>query len=85
MRRLLFILSCSALLAACVTTPPAPPPSTDWQQRMGDLQKAAAWQLDGRAAVAVGTQGWQATLNWQQQGESSEVHLAGPSAWARWY
>jgi outer membrane lipoprotein LolB len=45
---------------------------------VGDLQKAVAWQLDGRAAVAVGTQGWQATLNWQQHGESSEVHLAGP-------
>lgn len=42
------------------------------------MQKAVAWQLDGRAAVAVGTQGWQATLNWQQHGESSEVHLAGP-------
>lgn len=45
---------------------------------MSDLQKAAAWQLDGRAAVAVGTQGWQATLNWQQHGEISEVHLSGP-------
>jgi len=45
---------------------------------MGDLQKAAGWQLDGRAAVAVGTQGWQATLNWQQHGELSEVHLSGP-------
>jgi outer membrane lipoprotein LolB len=42
------------------------------------LQKAASWQLDGRAAVAVGTQGWQATLNWHQQSDLSEVHLAGP-------
>jgi outer membrane lipoprotein LolB len=45
---------------------------------MGDLQKAAAWQLDGRAAGAVGAQGWQATLNWRQHGELSEVHLSGP-------
>lgn len=67
------------MLAACVTSraPPAPP-ATSWELRVGDLQKAVAWQLDGRAAVAVGTQGWQATLNWQQRGESSEVHLAGP-------
>ena len=36
------------------------------------------WQLDGRAAVAVGTQGWQATLNWRQRNDASEVHLAGP-------
>jgi outer membrane lipoprotein LolB len=45
---------------------------------VADLQHAAAWQLDGRAAVAVGTQGWQATLNWQQRADSTEVHLSGP-------
>ena len=37
-----------------------------------------SWQLDGRAAVAFGTQGWQATLNWRQAGPFAEVHLAGP-------
>ena len=26
----------------------------------------------------MGTQGWQASLDWRQRGESSEVHLAGP-------
>ncbi len=36
------------------------------------------WQLDGRAAVALGTQGWQATLNWRQADRYAEVHLAGP-------
>ncbi|MEP6886607.1 MAG: lipoprotein insertase outer membrane protein LolB [Gammaproteobacteria bacterium] len=67
------------MLAACVTTrPSAPPAAASWEQRVGELQKAAGWQMDGRAAVAVGTQGWQATLNWQQRGELSEVHLAGP-------
>ncbi|MEP6548522.1 MAG: lipoprotein insertase outer membrane protein LolB [Gammaproteobacteria bacterium] len=67
------------MLAACATTRPPPPPAvSSWEQRVGDLQKAAGWQLDGRAAVAVGTQGWQATLNWQQRGELSEVHLSGP-------
>ena len=45
---------------------------------MIELQRLASWQLDGRAAVAVGTQGWQATLNWRQRGESAEVHLSGP-------
>jgi outer membrane lipoprotein LolB len=42
------------------------------------LQQAADWQLDGRAAVAFGTQGWQATLNWREAGAFAEVHLAGP-------
>jgi outer membrane lipoprotein LolB len=36
------------------------------------------WQMDGRAAAAVGAQGWQATLNWRQSEAASEVHLAGP-------
>jgi outer membrane lipoprotein LolB len=70
---------CSTVLAACVTTRRAPTPAAaGWEQRLGDLQRLEAWRLDGRAAVAVGTQGWQATLNWRQRGDSAEVHLSGP-------
>ena len=70
---------CAALLAACVTTRQAPPaPAAAWEMRVGDLQKAAQWQLAGRAAVAVGDQGWQATLNWQQQEAATELRLSGP-------
>jgi outer membrane lipoprotein LolB len=79
MRRVLLMVLCSAVLAACATTRPRPAPAAaDWERRVGDLQKLAAWQLDGRAAVAVGTQGWQAALNWRQRGGSAEVHLSGP-------
>ena len=77
MRRALLLGVCSAL-AACATVRPLPPPSVTWEQRVTDLQQAGAWQLDGRAAVAIGTQGWQATLNWRQSGSFAEVHLAGP-------
>lgn len=78
MPRVLLIGVCCAL-AACVTTrvPPAPA-AVAWEQRVNNLQQAGAWQLDGRVAVAVGTQGWQASLNWRQRTDSSEVHLAGP-------
>jgi outer membrane lipoprotein LolB len=76
MRRALLLVFCSAL-AACATVRPLPP-SAKWEQRVTDLQKAGGWQLDGRAAVAAGTQGWQATLNWRQSGMFAEVHLAGP-------
>jgi outer membrane lipoprotein LolB len=38
----------------------------------------SSWRLAGRAAVAVGTQGWQATLNWRQSGGLAEIHLSGP-------
>jgi outer membrane lipoprotein LolB len=78
MRRELIALFCCAALAACVTTQPALKPSLNWSQRMATLQGAGSWKLDGRAAVAVGTQGWQATLDWRQQGQATEVHLAGP-------
>jgi outer membrane lipoprotein LolB len=79
MRGLALIVLCSALLAACMTNRRAPaPPAAGWDQRVVDLQASSSWQLDGRAAVAVGAQGWQATLNWQQRGESAEVHLSGP-------
>jgi outer membrane lipoprotein LolB len=69
----------AAALSACVTTRPAPAPAGEgWEQRAATLQKLASWQLEGRAAVAVGTQGWQATLDWRQRQDSEEVHLSGP-------
>jgi outer membrane lipoprotein LolB len=76
MRRALTMLCC-AVMAACATQRAAPP-ALNWQQRVNDLQHAGAWQLDGRAAVAFGAQGWQATLNWRQAGSYAEVNLAGP-------
>ena len=77
MRRIGLILLCCAALPACVTNRPAAP-AMHWDQRLSELQQANAWQLDGRAAVALGTQGWQATLNWRQADRYAEVHLAGP-------
>jgi outer membrane lipoprotein LolB len=77
MRRALLLIGCCAL-AACATTRTVPPPSTNWEQRAGELQSAGRWQLDGRAAVALGTQGWQAALNWRQADNAAEVHLSGP-------
>lgn len=77
MRRALTLMGCCAL-AACATTRPPPAPTTPWEQRLVDLQSAANWQLDGRAAVAFGSQGWQATLSWRQSGGMAELHLSGP-------
>jgi outer membrane lipoprotein LolB len=77
MRRVLIGLFCCAALGACATIQPTLNPS-DWSQRMASLQEAGSWKLDGRAAAAVGTQGWQASLDWRQQGQATEVHLAGP-------
>ena len=75
--RLIGYIAGCAVLAACATTRPAIAPAP-WEQRLSELEHASAWQLDGRAAVSLGTQGWQASLDWRQHGASSEVHLAGP-------
>jgi outer membrane lipoprotein LolB len=75
--RTLAALCCGLALAGCATTRPAAP-ARDWETRVQDLQTAGSWQLNGRAAVAVGGQGWQATLDWRERGGSAELHLAGP-------
>ena len=80
MRRALLLVFCSAL-AACATVRPLPPPSATWEQRVTALQQARGWQLDGRAAVAIGTQGWQATLQWRQSGMFAEVHADATQVW----
>ena len=79
MRPLWAVLLCCGALSACVTVRPTRPSvGVPWDQRLVDLQRADTWQLAGRAAVAVGTQGWQASLDWQQRGDAAELHLAGP-------
>ncbi len=77
MRRLIGFIACCAVLAGCVGVRPALAP-LPWDQRLADLQRSSAWQLDGRAAVAMGKQGWQASLDWRQRGAASEVRLSGP-------
>jgi outer membrane lipoprotein LolB len=78
MRRVMLLVFFSAL-AGCVTTRPVPPaPASPWDPRVIELQRAESWQLDGRAAVAFGTQGWQAALHWRQSGMFAEVNLSGP-------
>ena len=82
MRRLTLLVASAAVLAGCATLhpkgPPLPTGASSWEERRKALEQATRWDLDGRAAVALGTQGWQATLNWRQTGADSELHLAGP-------
>jgi outer membrane lipoprotein LolB len=82
MRRLILLAVCSAVLAGCAALrpkePPAPAAAASWDERRKALEQATRWNLDGRAAVALGQQGWQASLNWRQTGADSELHLAGP-------
>jgi outer membrane lipoprotein LolB len=82
MLRLIIAGCCLLVLSACATRTPregAPrEPAGEWSMRAQILQHAHSWRLEGRAAVAAGAQGWQASLNWQQSEASSELQLAGP-------
>ncbi len=79
MRRALLPIVCSVLAAcASVRTVAPPAPAQGWERRVAELQQAAGWRLDGRAAVALGQQGWQAALDWRQSGMFAEAHLSGP-------
>ena len=78
-RRLIGVIACGVALTGCAAMHraerPAPVP---WDQRLEQLKHESSWQLNGRAAVALGQQGWQASLDWHQSQSDSEVHLAGP-------
>jgi len=80
--RLALSLALLLLLTACATTRQTAHPvamrASAWDQRVTALQALDQWSFSGRAAVAVGTQGWQASLDWRQRGAVSEAHLAGP-------
>jgi outer membrane lipoprotein LolB len=82
MRRLILLVACAAVLAGCAALrpqgPSLPAAAASWDERRKDLEQATRWDLDGRAAAALGQQGWQASLNWRQTGADSELHLAGP-------
>jgi outer membrane lipoprotein LolB len=67
-----------ALLAGCRTLPPAPPSSTSWEMRRPQLQARAHFELQGRVAVAAGSDGFNANLRWIQDGAHSQLTLEGP-------
>ena len=68
-----------ALLAACATTaPPAPTPTESWDARRAQLQQQERFDLQGRVAVAAGQEGFNARLQWKQEGPRSQLAFDGP-------
>ena len=65
-------------LSACQTVPVPPAPLTAWHVRRPLLQAQQRFNLTGRVAVAVGTQGFDADLRWVQSGTGTRVVLSGP-------
>lgn len=65
-------------LAGCQTVPVAPAPTVAWSVRRPTLQNLDQYGLDGRVAVAVGNQGFNAGIRWAQSGALTRLTLTGP-------
>jgi outer membrane lipoprotein LolB len=65
-------------LAGCQTVPVSPAPSVSWSVRRPELQALGRFGLNGRVAVAVGNQGFNAGLHWTQSAAVTQLALTGP-------
>jgi outer membrane lipoprotein LolB len=65
-------------LAGCQTVPVPAAPSVAWSVRRPALQTLSRFGLNGRVAVAVGKQGFNAGLRWTQSGALTHLALTGP-------
>lgn len=76
------LLLAGALLAAgCETLAPrveGPADPKAWEARRAWLESLTAWRLEGRAAIAAYGEGWNASVDWTQDGERLDVNFSGP-------
>ncbi len=80
MMRLLW-LALAVLQAGCAVTPVAPPAADvelAWSEHRASLSGMDRWHLHGRIAIRTEDEGWNASLDWQQQLQSYEIQLTGP-------
>lgn len=67
-------------LSACATRPVATIQEQvpSWQERQQALAQLGSWSFKGRLAVKDKVQdSWSASLRWQQDGDSFDIHLSG--------
>lgn len=78
--RALFLLGL-LLLAGCTSAPVLPPvadPVRAWSAHQHQLAAVTAWALGGRIAIRTEDEGWQASIDWRQEGQDYAIHLTGP-------
>lgn len=71
-------LALAAAVVGCQTVPVSPAPSVSWNVRRPTLQALGHFRLNGRVAVAVGNQGFNAGLRWTQSDAVTQLALTGP-------
>jgi outer membrane lipoprotein LolB len=62
--------------AACRSLTPLP--EVPWPERRAALQAVERFDFSGQLAVATASEGFSATLRWQQEGAASELLLRAP-------
>jgi outer membrane lipoprotein LolB len=67
-----------ALLATGCATLPEAGSAGDWPARRTALQSLERWTLDGRMAVAAGSEGFSGGLSWRQDGAQAAIELRAP-------
>lgn len=75
------LLGLTALAAGCATAPTLPPvenPAATWQARQTELRPITTWKIQGRMAMRTAEEGWQASLNWEREGERHRIDITGP-------
>jgi outer membrane lipoprotein LolB len=72
------LLAAALLAAGCATVPRKPVVSAPWPESRARLQSLASFALQGKVGVAAGSEGFNASLHWDQQGPRSAVALDGP-------
>jgi len=69
------------LLGTVACTPPPKPsltPAQSWPQRQVRLQSLQQWHITGRLAVSAEEEGWQASLDWQQNQQHYLLRILAP-------
>ena len=72
------VLACCALLALAACQSLAPLPVTPWPERRAALQAVGQFEFNGQLAAATATEGFSASLHWQQRGPLSDLLLRAP-------
>lgn len=68
------------LLAGCASIANRPKPAGNEAERVTYLAAQAHWAFSGRVAYAHAGKGGSARIQWQQNGETSDIRLSGPLA-----
>lgn len=69
------------MLSACVPfwqTRTAATPEQLWEQHQSQQASIESWAFKGRTAIIQGREGWNAGIQWQEQGQQFHIKLSGP-------